>query len=686
MLKVKALFFLISFFAYSETNSKSNRYPNSEVFDVKLINELKQAQLEFRNENKKESCQIYEKIKSQNDSSIHEYVLLKLWENCPGAKVEFSDFKSYWILPLAEKQLFKKYNLEKKYSDSSNLLISKIDSWQLSAREKEEYILPLLKAQIPKKNRYKILNILEKSSPRFLKKPNPKDFFKVADDLRLNRKFTDARRLYQKIISSPHFSKLEKIKARKWITKTYKLEKFNLLNEFLSSSEKWANFFESEIKKDKPLKLYLKHYHDANIEHVRALWTEKTQKLALEFLEKFEKKIKGKYPLHEIFRLKAKMEQENRNYLESEKWLRLAKNEVFRSDEEKERIYWSLIWILRRLGKFQDSIAVIEELEKESWLTPGAKSKYAFWKAQNLSSLNKESESISQFKKIADQYSYTYYGLLSIRELKRPIPKPNIAINSYKNIRVFFDSEDLYRQFINLVELSETELAKNLIRKKFTSLISSDKASLNLLELFATAGDYLKLYQVFALLPFDEQDEITQNRFHFLFPTPFLSEVKRAESDIGISAAIIYSIMRQESAFDTKARSHADAFGLMQLLPEVAQLTAKKIKWKTIPSAEDLFKPEIIIPLGAAHLKELFSKQQNQFIRAVASYNSTPHAFNGWMKTRFNGNVLEFIEEIPYEETQDYIKLIMRNFIYYKLVLGADKEILFPDELLTITP
>lgn len=669
----------------SKKSIPSGRSPSSEDVNSVLLNDLKKAEDFIKSHNTAAGCEAYAKLLNYETLPLNEFIKLRIWEHCDPAKYSLSDFTEYWILPSAEQINFINLNKKKSFIEAADFLIEKVNQWQISDREKSDLILSIINQNITQKTKNKLQEALANLSPRFIGHPKSKDFFKVADDFRLNRKFTEARQYYQKIVTSPQFSKLEKLKAYKWITKTYKLEKQTLLNEFLKSSDKWAHFLDSEIKQKNPIKLYIKNYHDANIENVRAIWTETNQEQAIKALDKFQKMIQGKYTLHEVYRLKAKMAQENKNYEESEKWLTLAKAEVFRSNEEKERIYWSLIWILKKESKWSESNAVIEELLNETWVTPSARSKYQFWMAQNLLQLNQTEAANKLFKKIATENAYTFYGLLAHRQLKLAITKPNVYSNSYKNIRKFFESEKLYLQFIYLVELSESELAKTLIRKKFSNLISVDKASLDLLELFATAGDYLKLYQVFALLPLEEQDDITKNRFHFLFPTPFLSDVKKAETEIHIPAALTYSIMRQESAFDVKARSHADAFGLMQLLPEIARKTASELKWKTMPEPEDLYRPEIIIPLGAAHLKDLLNKQNNQFIRAVASYNSSPQAFQNWMKTRFNGNVLEFIEEIPYEETQDYIKLISRNFIYYNLVIGKNNEIMFPEEILNLS-
>jgi soluble lytic murein transglycosylase len=126
-----------------------------------------------------------------------------------------------------------------------------------------------------------------------------------------------------------------------------------------------------------------------------------------------------------------------------------------------------------------------------------------------------------------------------------------------------------------------------------------------------------------------------------------------------------------------------DAFGLMQLLPEVAERAAEE---HGIPmsKAEDLYEPHINIPLGAAHLRKLWDRYRGEFVLAVASYNASERAIMNWLKTRYRGDALEFIEDIPYDETREYVKLVMRNMITYQMMNAQEKAPEFPEWALRI--
>ena len=147
---------------------------------------------------------------------------------------------------------------------------------------------------------------------------------------------------------------------------------------------------------------------------------------------------------------------------------------------------------------------------------------------------------------------------------------------------------------------------------------------------------------------------------------------------MGLDPEIALSIIRQESSFDPMARSEADAFGLMQVLPSVAARFSVPIS-----SHEDLFLPEVNVPLGVKLLSELEQKYKGSLILTAAAYNASEEAIAGWLKKRYHGNTLEFIEEIPYEETRTYVKLVIRNFIFYKR-LSAQAPMTFPESVLEI--
>lgn len=145
-------------------------------------------------------------------------------------------------------------------------------------------------------------------------------------------------------------------------------------------------------------------------------------------------------------------------------------------------------------------------------------------------------------------------------------------------------------------------------------------------------------------------------------------------AELPIDAALVFAIIRQESEFNTQARSTAGARGLMQLLPSTAKELAKRDK---IPFEADKLTsdPTYNIRLGAALVEKLLKKYDGSIVLTVAAYNAGATRVDRWIK--LNGNpssrrvdVIDWIVRIPYGETRDYVQKVLTNYLIYRSMSG----------------
>ncbi len=153
------------------------------------------------------------------------------------------------------------------------------------------------------------------------------------------------------------------------------------------------------------------------------------------------------------------------------------------------------------------------------------------------------------------------------------------------------------------------------------------------------------------------------NDYEFLYPQPYESEVTAAASLSGLTADLIYGVMRQETLFRADARSGANARGLLQLVPETARATARK-HGMPVPSADDLFNPAINVPLGALYLKSMIDSFNGQVVLALASYNAGPNAARRWLPPHAMESDV-WIENIPYNETRAYVQRVLWHTLVF---------------------
>jgi soluble lytic murein transglycosylase len=152
------------------------------------------------------------------------------------------------------------------------------------------------------------------------------------------------------------------------------------------------------------------------------------------------------------------------------------------------------------------------------------------------------------------------------------------------------------------------------------------------------------------------------------FPTPFRADVVAAAQDMGIDPAYVYGLIRQESRFVMDARSGVGASGLMQVMPSTARWTAKRLGIAYTP--ESITDKATNLRLGTGYLKLVLDDFGGSQAMAAAGYNAGPNRPRRWRE----GPVMEvaaWAENIPFNETRDYVKKVLSNASYYAAVMGG---------------
>lgn len=155
------------------------------------------------------------------------------------------------------------------------------------------------------------------------------------------------------------------------------------------------------------------------------------------------------------------------------------------------------------------------------------------------------------------------------------------------------------------------------------------------------------------------------------FPLAHQRHLTREAEQRGLDPAWVAALIRAESAWNPQARSHADARGLMQLLPGTAAETAKRLGlgWN---GAAQLYQPTSNITLGTAYLADMLARKAQQPYLATAAYNAGPAPIARWRARRPPSEVDLWVETIPYKETRDYVVRVMAFSVIYDWRLGRD--------------
>ena len=149
------------------------------------------------------------------------------------------------------------------------------------------------------------------------------------------------------------------------------------------------------------------------------------------------------------------------------------------------------------------------------------------------------------------------------------------------------------------------------------------------------------------------------------FPRPFRQQVEAAAAVWGVDPALVYAVMREESAFEAGAYSPAGAHGLMQLMAPTAAWMAEQLGWPA-PSPAELFAPERNVQLGTAYLAYLLRRYGDRRL-AVAAYHAGPGRVDAWLRRwPASPDPEAWVEAIPIPATRQYVYQVERSWRVYR--------------------
>ena len=155
--------------------------------------------------------------------------------------------------------------------------------------------------------------------------------------------------------------------------------------------------------------------------------------------------------------------------------------------------------------------------------------------------------------------------------------------------------------------------------------------------------------------------------WRILFPEPWWETIKTESAKNNLDPYLVASLIRQESEFNPSVISHANAWGLMQILPSVGKMLAREEVIENFQTRM-LLDPETNIRLGTRYLREILSRVGGVTEYALAAYNAGEERVSEWKSAGPYSGMDEFVESIPFTETREYVEAIVRNREIYNAI------------------
>lgn len=315
-----------------------------------------------------------------------------------------------------------------------------------------------------------------------------------------------------------------------------------------------------------------------------------------------------------------------------------------------------------------------------------------FWAARNAEKAGQTSKAVALYEALLKRYKYNYYGYLTeqylgqlkkqgvkaqkaadgsqlaraIENLKPASPLPETATD--KVVPYLKKAEQLHEIGLDEQAFSEIEV----IRKEFPT---SHKVNFAQAAIYRDRGENFRAVDTLKKAHPDysiyQGDEVSQEVYDIFFPLIEWETIQAEAKRHGLDPYTVAGLIRQESVFDPRAKSRANALGLMQLLPSTGQLVARKQGAGRITN-EQLYNPKLNIQLGTAYLAEMLNKY-GKIEYAAAAYNGGPGRVSKWLTTLPTSNIEDWVESIPITETRLYVFGVIRNSQQYKRIYGKSQ-------------
>lgn len=352
----------------------------------------------------------------------------------------------------------------------------------------------------------------------------------------------------------------------------------------------------------------------------------------------------------------------------------------FPKDPRASYAHWKAAWLDYRQGRNEQAR---EEFinQVRQWPNGTEVPAALYWRARIAEDGQDLVTARSWYAKLADRFRNYYYGYLARERLSKLGGLSDVGtdavLESIPPVKPFEEGaqqttvpeSDLRVEKARLLE--NAGLADFAVKELQASEggTGANWATLQIARVYRDAGKYHRALQLLKrAVPTYYSVELSalpREYWEHLFPRPYWTDLKSNSLINGLDPTMVASLIRQESEFNPGAISHANAWGLMQLLPTVGRGEAKEMKLRGFVT-EQLLSPNINLKLGTRYFKEMVDRYNGQVEYALAAYNAGTNRVDDWLGNGKFRDVPEFVESIPFTETREYVQAIVRNAQVYR--------------------
>jgi soluble lytic murein transglycosylase len=347
----------------------------------------------------------------------------------------------------------------------------------------------------------------------------------------------------------------------------------------------------------------------------------------------------------------------------------------FRNGEHYVDAQWYLLWSQYRQKQYREAAFGFEGVAREHPASDEL-SKFLYWGARAHEGSGQVERAVALYRQVLLGFKNTYYGRRAEEHLVQ-LGGVLAPITAVEPARVGIDLRDALGVYHSD---RETRIAQLLAMGLY------EEATLEATRSVHAEGDPAFLATVAWIrdrqgrtpeamstmrraFPFHVSatgDLLPKAVWQIIYPLKYWDLVQRYSEEQSVDPYLVAALIRQESTFNAGIRSPAGARGLMQIMPGTGSAIAREQRRRYQHS--DLYDPDVNVRFGTHYFRKVLNQFGGRVDYALASYNAGPHRVRAWTRSGSNADPEEFIEEIPFTETRNYVKLVLRNEMLYRRI------------------
>jgi soluble lytic murein transglycosylase len=342
--------------------------------------------------------------------------------------------------------------------------------------------------------------------------------------------------------------------------------------------------------------------------------------------------------------------------------------------------HWRAAWLSYRLGQDAEAARLFDEQIR---LYPTATETVSalYWRGRLYETLERRSDlAAANYRAVDRGFQHYFYAQLArqrlarlgdvqavhVAQLDRYLPQPVPILKD----GIPEDSPHLAKARL----VANAGLNDYVAQEIAADPDSSSWSALAEAEIYTSYGEtYRAMRALKRALPYASTasiESIPLPYWRILFPEPWWETIKAESAKNNLDPYLVASLIRQESEFNPNAISHANAWGLMQLLPSVGKRLAREEGMAHFDTFH-LLDPATNIRLGTRYLRQTLDKFGGVTEYALAAYNGGDERVLDWETAGPYRGIDEFVESIPFTETREYVQAILRNEETYRAIDSA---------------